>query len=258
MAKTLGLLCIPLIILAILLSIFTPINHALFILLNQAFPSKILWMTVTNTGDAIFIGCLLFIVLHKNMRLLTNALLCGLLIHYTIKFCKSFFAVLRPENTADIAPVITLGPALDLQNFAMPSGHTASAFMAVIFIAHAYKFKNWKLWMLFTYAVLIGISRIAVGAHWPADLFAGAVIGILIGLLCTHERWNFKHIAVEQVTLALYLPFILLAVSRVKHVHDTTSLTNESPMILAGLIAFVVWVLSVHMYFNKKRAVIEQ
>jgi hypothetical protein len=40
---------------------------------------------------------------------------------------------------------------------------------------------------------LIGLSRIAVGAHWPVDVLAGAALGWLCGLsgLWWSARWRF-------------------------------------------------------------------
>lgn len=252
MTKTFSFLCIPFISLAILFSLFTPLNHAAFIAINHALPAKALWMTITNIGDATFLSCALFIALYSNKRLLTNAVICGIFIHYTIKFTKNFFAIVRPEHTPDLINLITLGPALKLDNYAMPSGHTASAFMAAIFIASAFQLRGWKLWLIVGYACLVGISRIAVGAHWPADVCAGAVIGIFFGLVCTHQQWNFTHTAVQYLTLALYLPFICIAIHRVKTIHDTTSFINESVMVLAGILGLAIWLLAVKSSFHKK------
>lgn len=241
MTKTLSFLLLPLIICAILLSLFPHVNQLIFIAINQALPSKALWVTITNMGDATFLACVIFIVLHKNNRLLINALICAVLIHYCIKFTKMFFAVPRPEHTPDILHIITLGPALNLDNYAMPSGHTASVFMAVIFIARAYKFHTWTLWILFSYATLIGISRIAVGAHWPADILAGAALGIIFGLICTHEKLQLKHASLKYINLACYVPFIYFAIQHVRYIYDLTTLLNEGFFVMAGVIAFIVW-----------------
>ena len=35
--------------------------------------------------------------------------------------------------------------------------------------------------LVFALAMLIGLSRVAVGAHWPVDVFAGAACGWLAG-----------------------------------------------------------------------------
>jgi membrane-associated phospholipid phosphatase len=37
--------------------------------------------------------------------------------------------------------------------------------------------------LMWTYAVLIALSRVIVGAHYPSDVIAGAVIGALGALL---------------------------------------------------------------------------
>jgi len=44
----------------------------------------------------------------------------------------------------------------------------------------------------FLFAVLVGVSRIAVGAHWPFDVLAGACVGWLAGLNGAYiaHRWQ--------------------------------------------------------------------
>lgn len=58
----------------------------------------------------------------------------------------------------------------------LPSGHTANAFAVAEFLGTLYpRLRPW----LYAMAGSIGISRIICGKHYPSDVLAGALIGIL-------------------------------------------------------------------------------
>ena len=68
-------------------------------------------------------------------------------------------------------------PSIDWVFNSMPSGHTAVSFATLVMIgmlAPRIKVLTWTL------AVLIGVSRVAVGAHWPTDVIFGAFIGMVV------------------------------------------------------------------------------
>ena len=80
---------------------------------------------------------------------------------------------------------------------AMPSGHTITGFAAAtaLYFALTRGPLPWGQWriskalthtllatLLFGVATGVGLSRVAVGAHWPADVCVGAALGILSGL----------------------------------------------------------------------------
>lgn len=58
----------------------------------------------------------------------------------------------------------------------MPSGHTALSFAGLVMIGMLVPRIKWFTWTL---AIIIGISRIYVGAHWGADVIFGAFIGMV-------------------------------------------------------------------------------
>ena len=71
--------------------------------------------------------------------------------------------------------------ASDLFNFSFPSGHTTAAF--VVAGVYALVLQRDRLTaLLFSLALLAVFSRIAVGAHWPMDVFAGAGSGVVFGV----------------------------------------------------------------------------
>jgi len=73
----------------------------------------------------------------------------------------------------------------------MPSGHSAASFAGLVMIGMLYQKIRWLMWTL---AIIIGVSRIYVGAHWPSDVLLGAFIGIICAVIVksTLKRINSK------------------------------------------------------------------
>jgi undecaprenyl-diphosphatase len=71
-----------------------------------------------------------------------------------------------------------LGPSERTHSF--PSGHTATAFAgATVLAAYAPRYRI----AFYALACLIGFSRLYNGVHYPTDVLAGAVFGVLTALL---------------------------------------------------------------------------
>lgn len=60
--------------------------------------------------------------------------------------------------------------------FSFPSGHTAGAFVMATLLAHFYPVVSFLSY--FT-ASIIGFSRIYNGVHYPSDVMAGSLLGLL-------------------------------------------------------------------------------
>jgi membrane-associated phospholipid phosphatase len=59
----------------------------------------------------------------------------------------------------------------------MPSGHTTASFAGLVMIGILFPRIKWATWAI---AIIIGLSRICYGAHWPTDVILGAFIGIAV------------------------------------------------------------------------------
>lgn len=71
-----------------------------------------------------------------------------------------------------------IGPRSNAHSF--PSGHTATSFAAATVLS-VYA-PRWRV-PFFLLATAIGLSRIYNGMHYPTDVLAGAVLGVLTALL---------------------------------------------------------------------------
>lgn len=72
-----------------------------------------------------------------------------------------------------------------------PSGHTAAAF-AVFFCLAFFARTTSQKFLLFTLALGVGYSRIYLAQHFPEDVLAGALIGVLCSFLAfsLSSRWK--------------------------------------------------------------------
>ena len=92
----------------------------------------------------------------------------------------------RPRPWLDVAGLTALVEEHDPNSF--PSGHTCAAFAFAGALWHTAP-RKWIRWTAVAAAVLMGLSRLYVGVHYPSDVIAGALVGLLSGwaasrLLC--------------------------------------------------------------------------
>ena len=89
--------------------------------------------------------------------------------------------VARPRPWLSL-PLVPLVAEHDPNSF--PSGHTCAAFAAGLAWARALP-RPWGAAAVLS-AVLMGLSRLYVGVHYPSDVLVGA----LIGTLCAWAAWK--------------------------------------------------------------------
>ncbi len=99
----------------------------------------------------------------------------GILTNVTL---KQMVARVRPWHTVD--GLTFLVRETDPNSF--PSGHTCAAF-AVAGVWFRTLPKRWMRVTGMVMAVLMGLSRLYVGVHFPSDVLAGAVVGLLASWL---------------------------------------------------------------------------
>jgi undecaprenyl-diphosphatase len=65
-------------------------------------------------------------------------------------------------------------------SFSFPSNHASNTFAFALLGTLC--FRNWVL-LVYTFALLVGYSRVYLGVHYPSDILGGAVLGSVMGYL---------------------------------------------------------------------------
>ena len=108
---------------------------------------------------------------------LVKLLAIGFVLERTLYFIfKQFFKRNRPPEA--IPGYISVIKPSD--KFSFPSGHTSAAFLVAVAVSSAFPF---MAWILFPWAVLVGVARVMLGVHFPTDTLAGATLGSSLCLL---------------------------------------------------------------------------
>lgn len=95
---------------------------------------------------------------------------------FSSQLLKHLFSRVRPCHTFN-----DLNLLMGCKNsFSFPSSHAVNNFAAAFFLSSFFPMYKKTFYLI---AILIAISRVYVGLHYPSDIIAGAVFGILLGYL---------------------------------------------------------------------------
>lgn len=151
-----------------------------------------IFLFITHLGDAGFIWiavsiiCLFFKKTRKAGVVSLIALLCSLVVNNF--FLKNIIARTRPYDA--VSELICIVERHS--DYSFPSGHSASSFAAGVtffrFLPKAYGIPTIIL------AGLISFSRLYVGVHYPTDVIAGVLSGILMSFIAAwiYVKMSFR------------------------------------------------------------------
>ncbi|WP_187424910.1 phosphatase PAP2 family protein [Marinomonas sp. IMCC 4694] len=174
----------------------------------------ILLESMTVFGDGVFLLVLVLLFTCRHVRFHWTILFGSLLSAVVINVLKDYFAMPRPPAVLDVETFNLIGRAYQARSF--PSGHSATAFLLAS-VCFCYT-KNVYLKVTFiSLAVLVALSRVLIGVHWPMDVLVGGALGIVLGVsaVMITVKWPFGVCAV----LHLFILSLMVAACVVIFMH---------------------------------------
>lgn len=140
---------------------------------------------ITLAGTQIFwiiISIILIFLGEKGRKTAFTCLLALFLGYFLSEYLKVIFQVPRPFEV-----IGWVRPSSIVSGYSLPSGHTIAAFSGFTILGAKYG----RLPIFLSLAVLVGISRIYMGLHYPSDVIMGALLGILCAFVSLRFEEKF-------------------------------------------------------------------
>lgn len=156
--------------------------------ISAEIPEMVLHL-ITVFGDGALLLTLVLLFANKQPRLHWAVFITAIVGAVVSHVFKEYFDAARPPAVLPIDSFNLFGKAYKQHSF--PSGHTLTAFLMVT-VFYYYSTRIWQKAALVMAGVLVGLSRIWLGIHWPIDTLVGGALGILcgtLGLVSAH-RWQ--------------------------------------------------------------------
>lgn len=168
-----------------MLEFFQNIDISLLYFLNKSLSNPVFdkfFVFITNVKNwyLVYIIFWFIMIIKGNKKIRTAAVMILFLIavsdQFSSQLLKHLVSRLRPCHIFS-----DLNLLMGCKNsFSFPSSHAVNNFAAAFFLSSFFlKYKR----VLYLIAVLIAVSRVYVGVHYPSDVIAGAVFGVFIGYL---------------------------------------------------------------------------
>ena len=210
------------------------LNETLFLAINQLGRSElgsVFWANTTILGDTLVAFALSGLLAKRRLDIVWVALLAALFTTAWVHVLKPLFDNPRPLAVISEGLIHVIGEPLRKGSF--PSGHTATVFTLAGAICLQGVRPVFAIGALLI-ALLAGVSRAIVGAHWPLDICAGAFGGWLAAYIGHRlaQRWPTPTSKKGRMLVAI----LLLACSlSLLFLHDTGYPAFALQIIIAAL-----------------------
>jgi membrane-associated phospholipid phosphatase len=189
------------------LVLVTGCNQSLFLWLNHGGHAlgATVWLHLTMLGDGAVALALGLPAIRRAPRMFWAALIAAVIAALWTQVTKQVIDVTRPPGVLAANVFYQAGPVY--RHVSFPSGHAAAAFALAGIWVMGLKRQRWLRVLLLSMALLVSLSRIMVGVHWPLDILWG-MLGGWIGAWCglaLHGRWGWRTAGIGGALAGLLL-----------------------------------------------------
>ncbi|MGD9992891.1 MAG: phosphatase PAP2 family protein [Salinivirgaceae bacterium] len=165
-------------------------DQQLFLFLNaihSPFWDKVMVFLSGKWEWAPLYAVLLFFVIKRDLKfswlsLLSIVLLILVADQTSVKLFKEVFQRYRPCHNLELQAFIHLVENHCGGKYGFVSSHAANSFALAGFISLFFNNKHLSVGIIL-WAALVSYSRIYLGVHYPADVFAGGLLGLFLAVL---------------------------------------------------------------------------
>ncbi len=142
------------------------------------------WISQKYLWIPMYALILYFIIKKYKWKTITVLLSVVILITLISVFIKDFFERLRPCHNPSIESMVHLVNGYCGGSFGFISSHASNSFALAVFTGMLLK-NNLRYYfpLIILWAIIVCYSRIYLGAHYPADIIGGALLGSILAFI---------------------------------------------------------------------------
>ncbi len=132
---------------------------------------------------------------------------------------KNFVQRVRPCNVIDEVRLL-VGCT---QSFSMPSSHAANAFAILVPLYYLTQklVSKWAVLYLITLALLISLSRVYVGVHYPSDIIVGALWGSFVSFfVILIGKWTILNKRINIYNAFFIFSLVAISIFRIYYIFN--------------------------------------